>query len=75
MKELLRGESTISLDAAVLKCPNAELYRLTFFPSNTLLNLVKEPNRKGGGNTSEECRLAFDKPTAGVKVNQFYKNP
>jgi hypothetical protein len=31
MKELLRGESTISLEAAVLKlkCPNAELY-LTF---------------------------------------------
>jgi hypothetical protein len=26
MKELLRGESTISLEAAVLKCPNAELY-------------------------------------------------
>jgi hypothetical protein len=26
MKELLRGESTISLGAAVLKCPNAELY-------------------------------------------------
>jgi hypothetical protein len=25
MKELLRGESTISLEAAVLKCPNAEL--------------------------------------------------
>jgi hypothetical protein len=25
MKEL-RGESTISLEAAVLKCPNAELY-------------------------------------------------
>jgi hypothetical protein len=26
MKELLRGENTISLEAAVLKCPNAELY-------------------------------------------------
>jgi hypothetical protein len=26
MKELLRGESTISLEAAVLKCPNAERY-------------------------------------------------
>jgi hypothetical protein len=26
MKELLRGEITISLEAAVLKCPNAELY-------------------------------------------------
>jgi hypothetical protein len=26
MKELLRGESTISPWAAVLKCPNAELY-------------------------------------------------
>jgi hypothetical protein len=26
MKELLWGESTISLEAAVLKCPNAELY-------------------------------------------------
>jgi hypothetical protein len=26
MKELLRGESTISLEAAVLKCPSAELY-------------------------------------------------
>jgi hypothetical protein len=26
MKELLRGESTISLEAAVLKSPNAELY-------------------------------------------------
>jgi hypothetical protein len=25
MKELLWGESTISLEAAVLKCPNAEL--------------------------------------------------
>jgi hypothetical protein len=28
MKELLRGKSTISLEAAVLKCPNAELYLL-----------------------------------------------
>jgi hypothetical protein len=28
MKELLQGESTISLEAAVLKCPNAELYLL-----------------------------------------------
>jgi hypothetical protein len=26
MKELFRDESTISLEAAVLKCPNAELY-------------------------------------------------
>jgi hypothetical protein len=26
MKELFRGESTISLEAAVLKCLNAELY-------------------------------------------------
>jgi hypothetical protein len=26
MKELLRGESTISLEAAVLKGPNAEIY-------------------------------------------------
>jgi hypothetical protein len=26
MKELLRDESTISLEAAVLKCPNAKLY-------------------------------------------------
>jgi hypothetical protein len=26
MKELLRGESAISLEAAVLKCLNAELY-------------------------------------------------
>jgi hypothetical protein len=26
MKELLRGENTISLEAAVLKCPNEELY-------------------------------------------------
>jgi hypothetical protein len=26
MKELLRGESTISLEAALLKCPNVELY-------------------------------------------------
>jgi hypothetical protein len=26
MKELLRGDSTIRLEAAVLKCPNAELY-------------------------------------------------
>jgi hypothetical protein len=26
MKELLRVENTISLEAAVLKCPNAELY-------------------------------------------------
>jgi hypothetical protein len=25
MKELLRGESTISLEAAVLKCPNAKI--------------------------------------------------
>jgi hypothetical protein len=33
MKELLRGESTISLEAAVLKCPNAELYLYLFtFP-------------------------------------------
>jgi hypothetical protein len=30
MKELLRGESTISLEGAVLKCPNAELYLFTF---------------------------------------------
>jgi hypothetical protein len=30
MKELLRGESTISLEAAVLKCPNAELYLYLF---------------------------------------------
>jgi hypothetical protein len=29
MKELLRGESTISLEAAVLKCPNAEFYVFT----------------------------------------------
>jgi hypothetical protein len=28
MKELLRGESTISLEAAVLKCRSAELYLL-----------------------------------------------
>jgi hypothetical protein len=28
MKELLRGESTKSLKAVVLKCPNAELYLL-----------------------------------------------
>jgi hypothetical protein len=33
MKELLRGESTISLEAAVLKCPNAELYLFTFSPA------------------------------------------
>jgi len=25
--------------------------------------LVEEPNQKGVGNTSEECRPAFDKPT------------
>jgi hypothetical protein len=31
MKELLRGESTISLEAAVLKCPNAELYLYLFY--------------------------------------------
>jgi hypothetical protein len=30
MKELLWGESTISLEAAVLKCPNAELYLYLF---------------------------------------------
>jgi hypothetical protein len=30
MKELLRGENTISLEAAVLKCPNAELYLYLF---------------------------------------------
>jgi hypothetical protein len=30
MKELLRGESTISLEAAVLKCPNVELYLYLF---------------------------------------------
>jgi hypothetical protein len=30
MKELLRGESTKSLKAVVLKCPNAELYLLPF---------------------------------------------
>jgi hypothetical protein len=33
MKELLRGESTISLEAAVLKCPNAELYLYLFLPN------------------------------------------
>jgi hypothetical protein len=43
------------------------------FPSNTFLNLVQERNRKWEGNTSEECRPAYDKPTAGVTVNQFYK--
>jgi hypothetical protein len=32
MKKLLRGESTISLEAAVLKCPNAELYLYLTFP-------------------------------------------
>jgi hypothetical protein len=31
MKELLRGESTKSLKAAVLKCPNVELYLLPFY--------------------------------------------
>jgi hypothetical protein len=30
MKELLRGESTKSLKAVVLKCPNAELYLYLF---------------------------------------------
>jgi hypothetical protein len=38
MKELLRGESTISLEAAVLKCPNAEFYLLLLtvgLPSGT----------------------------------------
>jgi hypothetical protein len=34
MKELLRGESTVSLEAAVLKCPNAELYVFTFLEIN-----------------------------------------
>jgi hypothetical protein len=34
MKELLRGESTISLEAAVLKCPNAELYLLPLPPDD-----------------------------------------
>jgi hypothetical protein len=37
MKELLRGESTISLEAAVLKCPNAELYLYLYL---TVVNLV-----------------------------------
>jgi hypothetical protein len=31
MKELLLGESTISLEAAVLKCPNSELYLYLFW--------------------------------------------
>jgi hypothetical protein len=34
MKELLRGESTISLEAAVLKCPNAEFYLYFLQPGN-----------------------------------------
>jgi hypothetical protein len=33
MKEFLWGESTISLEAAVLKCPNAELYLDLYLPS------------------------------------------
>jgi hypothetical protein len=33
MKELLRGESTISLEAAVLKCPIVELYLYLYLPS------------------------------------------
>jgi hypothetical protein len=33
MKELLRGKSTISLVAAVLKCPNAELYLYLYLVS------------------------------------------
>jgi hypothetical protein len=37
MKELLRGQSTISLEAAVLKCPNAELYRFSFYTQYTEL--------------------------------------
>jgi hypothetical protein len=36
MKELLRGESTISLEAAVLKCPNAKLYLFTALPTHAL---------------------------------------
>jgi hypothetical protein len=40
MKELLRGESTISLEAAVLKCPNAGLYLfLPLMPTNWHLRL------------------------------------
>jgi hypothetical protein len=44
MKELLRGESTISLEAAVLKCPNAELY-LTFTFRIDTLGLTKVERR------------------------------
>jgi hypothetical protein len=36
MKEIFRGESTISLEAAVLKCPNAGLYLYLF-----TLNITK----------------------------------
>jgi hypothetical protein len=37
MKELLRGDSTISLEAAVLKCPNAELYLYPYLTANCLI--------------------------------------
>jgi hypothetical protein len=39
MKELLRGESTISLEAAVLKCPNAELYLFLPYHEKTSFDL------------------------------------
>jgi hypothetical protein len=39
MKELFRGEITISLEAAVLKCPNAELY-LLLPVANALMSLL-----------------------------------
>jgi hypothetical protein len=41
MKELLRDESTISLEAAVLKCPSAELYLYLFNPNKKLPNYTE----------------------------------
>jgi hypothetical protein len=44
MKELLRGESTISLEATVLKCPNAELYLYLYLVWPYRRNLPNEPS-------------------------------
>jgi hypothetical protein len=41
MKELLRRENTISLEAAVLKCPNAELYLLPLILSSNKIKKNK----------------------------------
>jgi hypothetical protein len=54
MKELLRGDSTISLEAAVLKCPNAKLYLLPFL--NCKSHLIQ-----GSEVHSMFCRLLLNK--------------